>query len=142
MQALAHAADEPGASKIRLTAGEANAAARALYESLGGASRSKGPTVNYRFGLPSTQAGTSAGGGGTRNPVKRALLRSSTEWVPCSSSAFVSAGEEHGDDGQPQAKHDEAHRGQADPGGHDHQQGQGQARPGEPAREQGAGATG
>ena len=52
MQAFAHAADQRGASKMFLTTGEANAAARALYDSLGGGLAEQAPTVNYWFRLP------------------------------------------------------------------------------------------
>jgi ribosomal protein S18 acetylase RimI-like enzyme len=38
-----------GATKMFLTAGEANAPARALYEELGGGLAEQGPTVNYWF---------------------------------------------------------------------------------------------
>jgi ribosomal protein S18 acetylase RimI-like enzyme/adenylylsulfate kinase-like enzyme len=40
-----------GAAKMFLTTGEANAPARALYESLGGGPAAQGPTVNYWFRL-------------------------------------------------------------------------------------------
>lgn len=38
-----------GASKIFLTTGENNTAARRLYESMGGGLAAQGPTVNYWF---------------------------------------------------------------------------------------------
>jgi ribosomal protein S18 acetylase RimI-like enzyme len=38
-----------GATKMFLTTGEANAPARALYESMGGGLASQGPTVSYWF---------------------------------------------------------------------------------------------
>lgn len=42
-----------GATRMCLTTGEANVAARALYEALGGGLASQGPTVNYWFVLTS-----------------------------------------------------------------------------------------
>jgi ribosomal protein S18 acetylase RimI-like enzyme len=41
-----------GASKMFLTTGESNTAARRLYESLGAGLATQGPTVNYWFLLP------------------------------------------------------------------------------------------
>lgn len=43
-----------GATKMFLTTAQANVAARALYERLGGATASRGPTVNYWFHLTRT----------------------------------------------------------------------------------------
>jgi hypothetical protein len=48
---------ELGAGKMFLTTGEANAAARRLYESMGAGLATQGPTVNYWFALPPTSAG-------------------------------------------------------------------------------------
>ena len=50
--AFAWAASQRGASKMFLTTGEANAAARGLYISLGARLAQQGPTVNYWFELP------------------------------------------------------------------------------------------
>jgi ribosomal protein S18 acetylase RimI-like enzyme len=41
-----------GATKMFLTTGESNTAARALYESMGAGLATQGPTVNYWFLLP------------------------------------------------------------------------------------------
>lgn len=49
VQAFMAAGKAVGATKMCLTTGEANVAARALYEALGGGLASQGPTVNYWF---------------------------------------------------------------------------------------------
>jgi hypothetical protein len=41
-----------GATKMFLTTGEGNTAARHLYESMGAGPATQGPTVNYWFLLP------------------------------------------------------------------------------------------
>jgi ribosomal protein S18 acetylase RimI-like enzyme len=46
-----------GAGKMFLITGEANEAARRLYESMGAGPATQGPTVNYWFVLPSTPSG-------------------------------------------------------------------------------------
>jgi ribosomal protein S18 acetylase RimI-like enzyme len=52
LRAFAWAVGDRGASKMFLSTGEANTAARRLYESLGGRPAEQGPTVSYWFGLP------------------------------------------------------------------------------------------
>lgn len=54
MLAFARVAGYRGAAKIFLTTGEANTAARTLYDSLGRGLAEQGPTVNYWFELPLT----------------------------------------------------------------------------------------
>jgi ribosomal protein S18 acetylase RimI-like enzyme len=49
--AFMRAGAQSGATKMFLTTGEANAPARALYESMGGGLVAQGPTVNYWFPL-------------------------------------------------------------------------------------------
>jgi ribosomal protein S18 acetylase RimI-like enzyme len=49
LRAFMAAGAEVGATKMFLTTGEANAAARALYDSMGGGLATQGPTVNYWF---------------------------------------------------------------------------------------------
>jgi ribosomal protein S18 acetylase RimI-like enzyme len=49
LRAFMEAGDKAGAAKMFLTTGEANVAARSLYESLGGGLAAQGPTVNYWF---------------------------------------------------------------------------------------------
>ncbi|WP_392671977.1 GNAT family N-acetyltransferase [Streptomyces sp. LN785] len=49
LRAFMEAGVKAGATKMFLTTGEANAAARSLYESLGGGLAAQGPTVNYWF---------------------------------------------------------------------------------------------
>ena len=51
MEEFLAAGRERGATKAFLTTGQANAAARRLYESLGGSPAAQGPTVNYWFPL-------------------------------------------------------------------------------------------
>lgn len=50
-QGFMQEAETRGATKMFLTTGEGNIAARALYERLGGGPASQGPTVNYWFRL-------------------------------------------------------------------------------------------
>lgn len=49
-----------GASKMFLTTGESNTAARRLYESMGAGLAAQGPTVNYWFLLPPTPSSPGA----------------------------------------------------------------------------------
>jgi ribosomal protein S18 acetylase RimI-like enzyme len=49
--AFMRAGARSGATRMFLTTGEANAAARALYDSMGGGLAEQGPTVNYWFPL-------------------------------------------------------------------------------------------
>ncbi|MFB6877842.1 GNAT family N-acetyltransferase [Streptomyces sp. NPDC056323] len=49
LRAFMEAGAKAGATKMFLTTGEANMAARSLYESLGGGLAAQGPTVNYWF---------------------------------------------------------------------------------------------
>ncbi|WP_369076705.1 GNAT family N-acetyltransferase [Paractinoplanes abujensis] len=49
--AFMRAGAQAGATTMFLTTGEANTAARALYDSLGGGLATQGPTVNYWFRL-------------------------------------------------------------------------------------------
>ncbi len=49
LRAFMGAGVKAGATKMFLTTGEANVAARSLYESLGGGLAAQGPTVNYWF---------------------------------------------------------------------------------------------
>jgi hypothetical protein len=49
LRAFMEAGAKAGATKMFLTTGEANVAARSLYESLGGGLAAQGPTVNYWF---------------------------------------------------------------------------------------------
>jgi ribosomal protein S18 acetylase RimI-like enzyme len=49
LRAFMGAGAKAGATKMFLTTGEANVAARSLYESLGGGLATQGPTVNYWF---------------------------------------------------------------------------------------------
>jgi ribosomal protein S18 acetylase RimI-like enzyme len=51
LRAFIDAGAERGATKMFLTTGEHNAAARALYESMGAGLATQGPTVNYWFHL-------------------------------------------------------------------------------------------
>jgi ribosomal protein S18 acetylase RimI-like enzyme len=51
LRAFMAAGLEAGAVKMFLTTGAANAAARSLYESMGGGLAEQGPTVNYWFRL-------------------------------------------------------------------------------------------
>ena len=51
LAAFMRAGAQAGATTMFLTTGEANAAARALYDSLGGGLATEGPTVNYWFRL-------------------------------------------------------------------------------------------
>ncbi|MFE4539081.1 GNAT family N-acetyltransferase [Streptomyces scopuliridis] len=49
LRAFMEAGTKAGATKMFLTTGEENLAARSLYESLGGGLAAQGPTVNYWF---------------------------------------------------------------------------------------------
>lgn len=49
LRAFMKAGTKAGDTKMFLTAGEANVAARSVYESLGGGLAAQGPTVNYWF---------------------------------------------------------------------------------------------
>ncbi|MEK0098727.1 GNAT family N-acetyltransferase [Streptomyces sp. A475] len=49
LRAFMEAGAKAGATTMFLTTGEANVAARSLYESLGGGLATQGPTVNYWF---------------------------------------------------------------------------------------------
>ncbi|GID33400.1 acetyltransferase (GNAT) family protein [Paractinoplanes brasiliensis] len=51
LRAFMSAGVRAGATRMFMTTGEANAAARALYESMGGGPATQGPTVNYWFPL-------------------------------------------------------------------------------------------
>lgn len=51
LDAFMRAGVQAGATRMFLTTGEANAPARALYESMGGGLAAQGPTVNYWFRL-------------------------------------------------------------------------------------------
>lgn len=52
VRAFASAASHAGAVKMFLTTGEANHAARRVYDGIGGSLAAQGPTVNYWFALP------------------------------------------------------------------------------------------
>ena len=52
VEAFMNAARDLGATKMFLTTGAENLAARALYDQLGGGLAAQGPTVNYWFSLP------------------------------------------------------------------------------------------
>ena len=52
MKAFADVVASRGASKMFLTTGASNEAARHLYDALGGKLAAQGPTVNYWFALP------------------------------------------------------------------------------------------
>lgn len=52
LRSFAKAVADRGASKMFLTTGTSNRAARALYDSLGGGLAAQGPTVNYWFQVP------------------------------------------------------------------------------------------
>ena len=52
MKAFADVVASRGASKMFLTTGASNEAARHLYDALGGGLAAQGPTVNYWFALP------------------------------------------------------------------------------------------
>ncbi|MFF5229784.1 GNAT family N-acetyltransferase [Dactylosporangium sp. NPDC000521] len=67
LRAFMTAGAQAGAGRMFLTTGEANAPARALYESLGGGLAAQGPTVSYWFPLP-------PGSAGVQSPGCRALL--------------------------------------------------------------------
>jgi ribosomal protein S18 acetylase RimI-like enzyme len=51
LDAFMRAGAQSGATKMFLTTGETNAAARALYDSMGGGLAAQGPTVSYWFVL-------------------------------------------------------------------------------------------
>jgi len=51
LDAFMRAGAQSGATKMFLTTGETNTAARALYDSMGGGPATQGPTVNYWFVL-------------------------------------------------------------------------------------------
>ncbi|MBU2668529.1 GNAT family N-acetyltransferase [Actinoplanes bogorensis] len=51
LSAFMRAGAQAGATRMFLTTGEANAAARSLYESVGGGLAEQGPTVSYWFRL-------------------------------------------------------------------------------------------
>ncbi|WP_238019932.1 GNAT family N-acetyltransferase [Dactylosporangium sp. AC04546] len=64
LQAFMSAGAQAGAARMFLTTGEANAPARALYESLGGGLAAQGPTVSYWFRLyPDATASVRPGSG-------------------------------------------------------------------------------
>ncbi|GAB1690747.1 hypothetical protein KRM28CT15_25500 [Krasilnikovia sp. M28-CT-15] len=62
LRAFIKAGVELGASKMFLTTGEDNTAARRLYESMGAGLATQGPTVNYWFPLPPTSTRPNATG--------------------------------------------------------------------------------
>ncbi|MBL7255378.1 GNAT family N-acetyltransferase [Paractinoplanes lichenicola] len=69
LRAFMSAGVRDGANRMFLTTGEANAAARALYESMGGGLATQGPTVNYWFELRADSPAV-------RPPACRALVLS------------------------------------------------------------------
>jgi GNAT superfamily N-acetyltransferase/gluconate kinase len=84
LRAFMSAGVQAGANKMFLTTGEANVAARALYESVGGGLAAQGPTVSYWFLLqPETlaTADLAAGPQTVQGPDCRALLLSGVAGV-------------------------------------------------------------
>ncbi|WP_204342155.1 GNAT family N-acetyltransferase [Micromonospora terminaliae] len=73
LRAFMSAGVQAGASRMFLTAGEANGPARALYESLGGGLAAQGPTVSYWFRL-TPEATALRDTGAVHRPDCRALL--------------------------------------------------------------------
>ncbi|MET8908921.1 GNAT family N-acetyltransferase [Micromonospora sp. NPDC004551] len=75
LRAFLSAGAEAGASRMFLTTGEANAPARALYESFGGGPAAQGPTVSYWFPVePHATASPVPGAGAVERSDCRALL--------------------------------------------------------------------
>lgn len=79
LRAFMSAGVQAGANKMFLTTGQANTAARGLYESMGGGLAAQGPTASYWFLLqpdPLISAGLGARPQIVQEPVCRALLLS------------------------------------------------------------------
>ncbi|MEV4349871.1 GNAT family N-acetyltransferase [Actinoplanes sp. NPDC049596] len=57
LRSFMDAGTRSGASRMFLTTGEANTAARRLYEEMGAGPAAQGPTVNYWFHLPRQEGG-------------------------------------------------------------------------------------
>ncbi len=62
LRSFMKAGERLGAGKMFLTTGEANVAARRLYESMGAGLATQGPTVNYWFPLPAGDRPAHPGG--------------------------------------------------------------------------------